>query len=57
MLAVHMRNASRSERSGDLLEFYIRHEFAGDGKAVQRQLLLQAYELKALIPLIDGIDE
>eukprot|EP00966_Prymnesium_polylepis_P203155 4706309-Prymnesium_polylepis.1 len=52
-LAVHLRAASAAARKGDLLRFYIEAEYQGD----ERKLLLQAYELKALIPLIDGIDE
>ena len=36
-----------------MLPWYIEHNFEGE----ERQMLLQAYELRALIVLIDGIDE
>ena len=40
-------------RSRAMLPWYIQHTFEGE----QRAMLLQAYELRALIVLIDGIDE
>ena len=40
-----------------LLLFYIENEFSGKRHATYRQMLLQAYELRALVVLLDGIDE
>ena len=40
-------------RSRSMLPWYIRHTFEG----ATREMLLQAYEMRALIVLIDGIDE
>ena len=40
-----------------LLLFYIESEFAGKRHEKARQMLLQAYDIRALIVLVDGIDE
>ena len=37
----------------DLVRFFIHHAFSGD----EQLMLLMAYDLRALLPLIDGIDE
>ena len=40
-------------RTRAMLPWYIQHTFEGE----EREMLLQAYEMRALIVLIDGIDE
>lgn len=54
-LAVLMRQTGRGreEQADDLLAFFINAQFEG----ADRDLLLQAYEMRALVPLIDGVDE
>ena len=52
-LAVLMRQAELDTQPDDLIRFFIEREYSG----ADQQLLLMAYEMRALIPLIDGVDE
>lgn len=41
----------------DLLQRYVEHKFPGNKQARMRLLLLQAYAMRELVILVDGIDE
>ena len=47
--------ANRGAAAKDFLRIYLEDEYAGEGQRVET--LLMAYELRALILIVDGIDE
>lgn len=56
-LADILSSGSKAVASTSIFRRYVEHEFEGDEKQSTCQLLLQAYEMRELLILLDGIDE
>ena len=52
-----MRSHRGGAKPADFLRLYLESEYAGDKHRARREALLTAYELRALVVILDGVDE